>query len=158
MQRIAALSGASPLTIFNPAGLYDPTTNGYSHVAVAAPGAQVVFIAGQGGERADGTLPADFRLQVRQALSNLRTALAAAGAAVNDVAKLTVLVVDHSEERLLIFGAELESAWGGGPKPTCTLIPVPRLALDGMLFEIEAIAVIPAWPAAPGRSHSHPGA
>jgi hypothetical protein len=26
-------------------------------------------------------------------------------------------------------------------KPTCTLIPVPRLALDGMLFEVEAVAV-----------------
>ena len=27
-----------------------------------------------------------------------------------------------------------------GAAPTCTLIPVPRLALDGMLFEIEAEA------------------
>jgi enamine deaminase RidA (YjgF/YER057c/UK114 family) len=27
-------------------------------------------------------------------------------------------------------------------KPTCTLIPVPRLALDGMLFEVEAVAVL----------------
>lgn len=60
-----------------------------------------------------------------------------------DVAKLMVLVVDHSEERLRIFGAELEQAMPGGPKPTCTLIPVPRLALDGMLFEVEAVAVAP---------------
>jgi enamine deaminase RidA (YjgF/YER057c/UK114 family) len=27
-------------------------------------------------------------------------------------------------------------------KPTCTLIPVPWLALDGMLVEIEAAAVL----------------
>jgi enamine deaminase RidA (YjgF/YER057c/UK114 family) len=27
-------------------------------------------------------------------------------------------------------------------KPTCTLIPVPRLALDGMLVEIEAVAAL----------------
>ena len=27
-------------------------------------------------------------------------------------------------------------------KPTCTLIPVPRLALDGMLVEIEAVAAV----------------
>jgi len=27
-------------------------------------------------------------------------------------------------------------------KPTCTLIPVPRLALEGMLVEIEAVAAV----------------
>jgi enamine deaminase RidA (YjgF/YER057c/UK114 family) len=26
--------------------------------------------------------------------------------------------------------------------PTCTLIPVPRLALDGMLVEIDAVAAV----------------
>lgn len=59
-----------------------------------------------------------------------------------DVAKLTVLIVDHSEEKLHILSKELERAFGPGPKPTCTLIPVPRLALDGMLFEVEAIAAM----------------
>ena len=65
------------------------------------------------------------------------------GSRADAVAKLTVLVVDHSEERLRIFGAELERALAGGPKPACTLIPVPRLALDGMLFEVEAVAAAP---------------
>ncbi|HEX7061514.1 MAG TPA: hypothetical protein VF200_06055 [Woeseiaceae bacterium] len=59
------------------------------------------------------------------------------------MAKLTVLVVEHGEERLHIFGEELERAFGPGLEPTCTLIPVPRLALDGMLFQIEAVAVLP---------------
>jgi enamine deaminase RidA (YjgF/YER057c/UK114 family) len=86
----------------------------------------------------------DFRLQVRQALRNLATALAASGARVSDIAKLTVLIVDHSEERLRIFGEELNRALGEGMKPACTLIPAPRLALDGMLFEVEAVAVLPA--------------
>jgi hypothetical protein len=52
--------------------------------------------------------------------------------------------VDHTEERLHVFGSELELALKGGPKPTCTLIPVPRLALDGMLSEVEAVAALPA--------------
>ncbi|WP_284735962.1 RidA family protein [Dongia deserti] len=55
-----------------------------------------------------------------------------------------MLIVDHSEERLHIFGEELTLALGEGPKPACTLIPVPRLALDGMLVEIDAVAVLPA--------------
>lgn len=134
----------SSFSLSNPAGLYDPSANGYSHLAQIAAGARLAFVAGQGGENENGELPADFRLQVRQALNNLRIALEAAGARTRDVVKLTVLVVDHTEEKLQIFGSELERSFGAGPKPTCTLIPVPRLALDGMLFEVEAIAALPA--------------
>lgn len=142
MQRTNESSNKSPVALMNPAGLYDPTANGYSHVAALAPGARLIYVAGQGGETADGRLQPDFWLQVRQALTNLRTALTAAGAAMDAIAKLTVLVVDHSEERLHVFGAELERALVGGQKPACTLIPVPRLALDDMLFEVEAVAVV----------------
>jgi enamine deaminase RidA (YjgF/YER057c/UK114 family) len=131
-------------TLSNPAGLYDPAPNGYSHVASVAAGARLVFIAGQGGEDEHGRLSPDFAEQVRQALGNLRTALQSAGAGTQDVVKLTVLIVDHSEERLQVFGELLQAAFGAGAKPTCTLIPVPRLALDGMLFEIEALAALPA--------------
>lgn len=131
------------LTLTNPAGLYDPAPNGYSHVASVAPGGRIVFLAGQGGENDAGELPPDFHGQVRQAFQNLLMALNAVGAARHDIAKLTVLIVDHTEEKLHIFASELERALGSGMKPACTLIPVPRLALDGMLFEIEAIAVLP---------------
>jgi len=131
------------LTLSNPPGLYDPTANGYSHVAQVAAGARLVFIAGQGGENEHSQLASDFAAQVRQALKNLQIALASAGAQVGQVAKLTVLIVDHSQQRLAIFGEELHRVWGAAPKPACTLIPVPRLALDGMLFEIEATAVVP---------------
>jgi len=135
-------AAAPAFSLRNPAGLYDPSANGYSHLAVVAPGTRLVFVAGQGGENEQAELAPDFRLQVRQALRNLQTALEAAGAATRDVVKLTVLVVDHTQERLHIFGAELERAFGSAPKPTCTLIPVPRLALDGMLFEVEAVAAL----------------
>lgn len=135
---------ASVFTLDNPAGLYDPAPNGYSHLARVAAGARWVLVAGQGGETADGALVPDFRAQVRQAFANLGTALAAAGAGPRDVVKLTVLVVDHSHARLAVFGEELAAAFGAGHRPTCTLIPVPRLALDGMLFEIEAMAALPA--------------
>ncbi|MBT2300149.1 RidA family protein [Variovorax paradoxus] len=132
------------IQLINPPGLYDPAPNGYSHLAIVPPGSRLVLVAGQGGETAEGSLPPDYASQVRQALSNMRVALAAAGAEVTHVARLLVLVVDHTEERLHVFGAELDRVWGDAPKPACTLIPVPRLALDGMLFEIEATAVVPA--------------
>jgi enamine deaminase RidA (YjgF/YER057c/UK114 family) len=132
------------LSLLNPDGLYDPRPNGYSHVAMVAAPARIVYVSGQGGEDAAGCLPLDFPRQVARAMQNLRIALQAAGADVGDVAKLTVLVVDHSHDRLRTFGAALRAMWGDRPTPTCTLIPVPRLALDNMLFEIEATAVLAA--------------
>ncbi|HKP27432.1 MAG TPA: RidA family protein [Dongiaceae bacterium] len=141
---LQAVSRPDALTLINPEGLYDPAPNGYSHIASVATGTRLIFIVGQGGETEDGALAPDFRLKVRQALSNLGVAVTAAGARLSDIAKLTVLIVDHSEQRLRVFGEELAAALGAGPKPVCTLIPVPRLALDGMLFEVEAVAVLPA--------------
>lgn len=126
----------------NPAGLYDPSPNGYTHVAIVPPGATIIYVAGQGGEDANGNLVDDFAVQLRQGFANLRVALTAAGAHPEHVVKLTTLVVDHNESKLQQLGAELQAMWGERT-PTQTLIPVPRLALDGMLFEVDAVAVIP---------------
>jgi enamine deaminase RidA (YjgF/YER057c/UK114 family) len=130
-------------SFINPPGLYDPRPNGYTHVVVAEAPARLVYVAGQGGENAKGALSEDFAAQVQQALHNLITALTAAQACLADVVKLTVLVVDHDEDRLAVLTRAITAAWGPWPAPACTLIPVPRLALDGMLFEIEATAVAP---------------
>ncbi len=113
-------------------------------MALLPPGARLAFIAGQGGETADGQLSEDFRQQVRQALRNLCIAIEAAGGTPQQIAKLGVLIVAHSEARLQVFGDELARALGPGPKPACTLISVPRLALDGMLFEIDAVLLLAA--------------
>lgn len=130
--------------LVNPPRLYDPAPNGYSHLTTVAPGARLVLASGQGGEDAGGALVPDFEGQVRQAFDNLVIALEAAGAAPTDVARLLVLVVDHDEGKLETFGRELARVWGDAMKPACTLVPVPRLALDGMLFEIEATAAVAA--------------
>ncbi|MDA7416981.1 Rid family hydrolase [Xenophilus arseniciresistens] len=134
----------------NPPGLYDPAPNGYSHVAMAEGALRLVHVAGQGGEDAGGRLPDDFDAQVAQALWNLQLALAAAGAGPEHVLKLTLLVVDHSQARLASVSGALKALWGALPTPACTLIPVPRLALDGMLFEIDAMAAVPLAPSPAG--------
>lgn len=126
----------------NPTGLYDPSANGYSHVAQLELGARLLFLAGQGGEDLQGRLSSSFAGQARQALGNLRTALQSKGADVQHVVKLTLLIADHDEEKLRSWVAELDQVWGAAMKPVCTLIPVPRLALDGMQIEIEAVAAV----------------
>ncbi|MCV9920511.1 RidA family protein [Pseudomonas sp. BT-42-2] len=132
----------SALQLSNPEGLYDPSANAYSHVAEVQAGSRLWFIAGQGGEDAQGNLSPLFAEQARQALANLRLALASKGAGLGQVCKLTLLIVEHDQQRLRQWVAEADRAWGTQMKPTCTLIPVPRLALDGMLVEIDAVAAV----------------
>lgn len=127
--------------LINPAGLYDPTPNAYSHMAVVPAGNTLVYISGQGGETVDGKLVNDFRSQLKQAFSNLATALASQGLTFKDVVKQTTLVVDHTEAKLAILGEETLLIWPDKKFPVNTLIPVPRLALDAMLIEIEVLAV-----------------
>ncbi|WP_122664673.1 RidA family protein [Pseudomonas viridiflava] len=126
----------------NPPGLYDPSSNGYSHVARLQPQAQLLYIAGQGGEDQQGQLSPVFAEQARQALANLAIALQSKGASLHDVFKLTLLIVDHDQQKLATWVEEIDRAWGAPMKPVCTLIPVPRLALDGMQIEIDAVAAI----------------
>ena len=95
------------------------------------------------GEDAGGRFPNDFEGQLKQAFANLRTALEAAGATPEQVVKITVLSVDHNSEKQRLISAERNALWQGDRKPASTLIPVPRLAVDGALFEIDAIAALP---------------
>ncbi|MDG9881957.1 RidA family protein [Pseudomonas putida CSV86] len=131
----------APFQLFNPEGLYDPSANAYSHIAEVKAGTRLLFLAGQGGEDLSGALSPVFAEQARQALANVRTALAARGAGIGDVFKLTLLIVDHSAERLRDWVQVTDEVWEERMKPACTLIPVPRLALEGMLVEVEAVAV-----------------
>lgn len=138
----AAESASTPrLTIVNPTALYDPAPNGYSHAVVAEGGSRLAFIAGQGGEDASGALSPDFEDQVRQAYANLATTLAAVGAEPNQVASLTTYVADYDQSKLAIMTVHLKALFGDA-LPAQSLVPVPRLALDGMLFEVDAIAVL----------------
>lgn len=136
------MTPSNAFQLSNPEGLYDPSGNAYSHVAEVRADSRLLFIAGQGGEESNGRLSPVFAEQARQALANLELALASKGASLAQVFKLTLLIVEHSEARLRQWVAEADRAWGTHMKPTCTLIPVPRLALDGMLVEIEAVAAV----------------
>lgn len=143
--RAARLPRAEPaqsLKFVNPAGLYDPRPNAYSHLAVFPAGWRLILPAGQGGENAQGELPPTFAEQLRQALDNTETVLAAAGARISDVAKFNLLIVDHNVEKFDALRQEFDRVWGE-TKPAWTLIPVPALALQGMLVEIDVIAVVP---------------
>ena len=128
----------------NPPAMSDPTRFAFSHVATVHAPVRLVFVAGQGGGAEDGTRGVDFAGEVRSCLANVAEALAHAGATMADVCKFTILVVDLTDERHDALTRELERAFKGGPYPTSTLIPVPRLSGPRMQIEIEATAALPA--------------
>lgn len=128
-------------TIINPAGLYDPSDYGFSHIVVSKGGNRIVHFAGQGGENKQGQLSADFSKQVAQAYKNLRIAMEAADVKPNQIAKLTTYVVNYDQSMLDVMTAEIVKTFGKA-LPAQSLVPVPRLAIDGMLFEVDAVAVV----------------
>ncbi|ARX80770.1 RidA family protein [Streptomyces alboflavus] len=128
-------------TITNPATLHDPTPFGYSH-AVSAPG-ELVFIAGQYASDSTGApVPGDFASQVELALDRLRSALEGVGLGYEHVVRLGSFIVDHDGEKLEALGKALHTRFGDR-LPAQTLSGVAALALPGMLFEIDAMAVRP---------------
>ncbi|WP_037384719.1 RidA family protein [Sinorhizobium americanum] len=129
------------LTIINPPNLYDPTPNGYSTAVIVPRETRVAYISGQGGQDSTGALSPDFAVQVKQAYANLRAALDALGARPDQVAKLTVFVVDHDMSKLEVLTRNVKDMFGKA-LPAQTLIPVPKLAIDPMLFEVEAVVVL----------------
>lgn len=126
------------MKLLNPPALYDSSPNAYSQLAVVPAGRRLVLISGQGGDNPDGSFAADFRTQAEAAFRNLGLAVEAAGARLDEVAKITVLIVDHDMEKLRLMQAAQRGLFGDH-HPAATLVPVPCLALPDMQIEVEAI-------------------
>ncbi|WPB86769.1 RidA family protein [Sediminicoccus rosea] len=124
--------------IINPSCLPDPTPHGYSTAVVTPAAGRLAFISGLGGHDTDGGFPPDFGQQVNLAYAHLLAVLESLGAAPRQVVKLTLFVVGHDMPKLGPLTQAVRCAFGDAP-PAQTLVPVPRLALDAMLFEVEAV-------------------
>ncbi|KAK8061232.1 flavin containing amine oxidoreductase [Apiospora hydei] len=106
---------------------------------------RLVHVSGQVGTAKDGTVPADCASQIHLALLHLRKILIAAGAAVQDIAKLTLYIVDYDPAQRK--HARPIQRFLKGHRPAITLVPVTQLAAPGLLFEVDAVIVCPEVPA-----------
>jgi len=132
------------ITLLDPEGL--PKVGVYRQVSVAT-GSKLVFIAGQVAWDADGTTvgEGDLAAQVERCYLNVGTALAGAGGSFEDVAKLTVYVVDWTPDKMPLFlegAARAAAKLGVTPVPPGTLVGVAALDVPEHLVEIEATAVL----------------
>lgn len=132
------------ITLVNPEGL--PEVGAYRQVSIAT-GSKLVFVAGQVAWDARGATvgAGDLAAQVEQCYLNVATALAGAGGSFDDVAKLTVYVVDWTPDKMPLFQegvARAAAKLGGTPVPPGTLVGVAALDVPEHLVEVEATAVL----------------
>jgi enamine deaminase RidA (YjgF/YER057c/UK114 family) len=113
----------------------------YSHAAIAPPGG-LIFTAGacpidERGNVVGGT---SFASQAQQAMANLVTTLAAAGADLPDVLKTTVYVVSAKSGDIDDVWEVVRAPFGDHDVPG-TVVGVTVLGYEGQLVEIEAVAL-----------------
>ena len=140
---------AANIRFSNPKTLATPP--GYSYVVEATGPNRLIFIAGQLGLDIENRLVGDdFRSQADKAIENLKLALADAGATVKDVVKINNYLVDMSH--IPIFREVRDKHFNMSAPPASTTVAISQLARPGALFEIEAIAVLPAKAAKAAKS------
>ncbi|GGY82736.1 RidA family protein [Streptomyces nitrosporeus] len=133
------------VTLVDPPGL--PATGIYRQVSVAT-GSKLVHIAGQVAWGADGATVGvdDLAAQVEQCYLNVATALAGVGGTPDDLARLTVYVVDWTPDKMprLMEGiARAAARLGRSPLlPPATLLGVAALDVPEHLVEVEATAML----------------
>jgi enamine deaminase RidA (YjgF/YER057c/UK114 family) len=115
---------------------------GYANGVLTKSG--TLYVGGQIGWTADQVFEAhDFIGQMRQALTNIRTVVEAAGGTCADIVRLTWYVTDKAD--YLAHQAEVGAAYRdvlGRNFPAMTMVVIDALVEDEALLEIEATAEI----------------
>lgn len=129
-------------TFINPAALFNPAQNGFSHIGKAPANAEIIFISGQWASDLAGKLvPTDFEQQVRQTFKNVKIALQASDLSFKNIIKLTIYIAEFEPVKKDVLIKVAVDEWDVEFFPASTIIPLPMLATyPGTLIEIEAIA------------------
>ena len=109
------------------------------HFAPAIKVGQTVYVSGQGGGRADGTMPESLEEQLDNAFAKVKQVLEAAGATMADIVELLSYHVDIQKDAHLVFAVKDRHI--PSDFPAWTAVGVAGLAGAGMLVEIKAVAV-----------------
>ena len=127
----------STVTHINPPDLHASPV--YSQGTVCETG-RTLYVGGQNGTDGKGDISGGIAEQTTQALRNVLSVLAAAGAGPEHVARLAVYLVADADLDAA-FGAAM-AVWGQQPT-AITVLRVAGLGRPEALIEIEATAALP---------------
>lgn len=120
----------------------NPHPMGFTNtVAYTSQGIKTIIVSGQVGY-ADGRMGETFEEQVEMAHQNLVDELAAAGATVEDVVKLSTFIVDLDTERSKTTSRVKARFFAHTDQPASTMVGVSALVMKPLLVEVEATAVV----------------
>jgi len=139
---VISLLDMTEIQLLRPEGLF--ASPAFSHVAVVPPGATTVYVGGQNavdqnGELVGGT---DVAAQTRQVMANLATALAAAGAGIEHLVSVLVMLVEGVDVQAAYAAAAATLGSAKAP-PLVSAAIVSGLGVRGAMVEVSAIAATP---------------
>jgi enamine deaminase RidA (YjgF/YER057c/UK114 family) len=138
----AAPWSASPdVRFLSPSTMAPP--RGYSNIVEAKTPGRIVFIAGQLGYDTAGKQGADFPTQATLVFENLKAAVEAVGGHMDDIVKLNTYLTDIRVQLPIVRDIRDKFINTKAP-PVSTMLEIQKLAREGALIEVEAIAVLPA--------------
>ena len=130
-----------PVTLIRSSSLSDAAE--YAYAATAPADSRLVFLAGSCPLNEDGSTAGigDFAAQAAKCIENMKIALAAADADIENVISTRVLVASSRQADLVTAWEVVRDAFGSHDVPS-TLLGVTVLGYDDQLVEIEAIAAV----------------
>ena len=108
----------------------------YSQAVEVAGGTRMLFISGQVGVEADGTMPTGMTEQARIAWRNLDAQLKAASMGLDNLVKVTMIIPDPAD----IPASRPVRAEALGDRRSASMVIVAGLANPAWKIEIEGIA------------------
>jgi enamine deaminase RidA (YjgF/YER057c/UK114 family) len=140
-RQVAQETSSVKKELVNPPELY---RSPYYTQAVGVRGRKTLYISGQWACTTTGGLVGkdDLHAQAKQAFKNLKAMLSACGATPTDVVKINVYLVGYQGKDITALDEGLKECFGTNRNFASTVVGVQALARDGMLVEVEAIAVV----------------
>jgi enamine deaminase RidA (YjgF/YER057c/UK114 family) len=147
------MSSSKPQTLNPPAVPTPPPTYSQACITPLLPTSKLITLAGQTGLQRDGSISPDIKIQAREACKAVHECLKASGATPRDIVHVRHYIVKETGDAEMDKLDVVDRGWGeewmefmdreaDGHRPPDTVVGVANLAKRGLLYEIEAWAMV----------------